>query len=155
MFNRKNIIELVVIFWGVTLLSHCTPANVQKETNLETFFQRYAEMKPGRFHKEIEQLQENAQKPLDSPASAPVHLQLALLYGHHRNQAPNYSMALKELETYISLAPEEGKAEMIQNWLSLLKEIVRLDRENKEMKEKVEQLKDLDIELEKRRKLVK
>jgi hypothetical protein len=155
MFSRKHIIKLGVVLWGTALIAQCAPPNLQKGTNLETISLQYAELKPPSFHKEIERLQENAQKPQDPADNALVHLRLSLLFAHHRNQAPNYSLALKELETYTSLAPEEGKSEIIQDWLSLLREIVRLDRENKEMKEKMEQLKDLDIELEKRRKLVK
>lgn len=144
-----------VVICGTALIAQCAPPNIQKEANIETISLHYADLKPSHFHNEIERLQEAAPKTQHPAARALLHLRLALLFAHHRNQAPNYSLALKELETYVSLAPEGGKAEIIQDWLSLLTEIVRLETENKEMKEKMEQLKDLDIELEKRRQLVK
>ncbi|MEW6417958.1 MAG: hypothetical protein AB1480_07530 [Nitrospirota bacterium] len=116
---------------------------------------RYEDLKSSGFHKEITRLQAIAEKHRDKPDRAMIHLQLALLYSHYKNPTPNYHRALKELETYVSLDPEGGKADVIQNWLTMLKEIVKLGRENEDMKEKLERLKYLDIELEKTRKLLK
>ncbi len=161
MYRLQKIIELCAILSLVVLISQCNPKCLQKETNLDSIYARYSELKSAGFHKEIVRLQEITQKYQDK-ANAMVHLQLAFLYSHYRNPTPNYHATLKELETYASLDPKGGKADIIQNWLTMLKEIVRLDkenarlgRENNEMKDKIEQLQFLDIELEKRRKQIK
>jgi hypothetical protein len=168
MYRLQKIIELCAILSLVVLISQCNPKCLQKETNLDSIYARYSELKSAGFHKEIVRLQEITQKYQDK-ANAMVHLQLAFLYSHYRNPTPNYHATLKELKTYASLDLKEGKADIIQNWLTILKEIVRLDgqharldkenvrlnKENNEMKEKIEQLQYLDIELEKRRKQVK
>jgi DNA-binding transcriptional regulator YhcF (GntR family) len=137
------------------MTSHCTLIGVQKDTNLYTVYRHYEDLKSPGFHKEITRLQAITEKPQDTSNRAMIHLQLALLYSHYKNPTPNYYRALKELETYVSLYPEGGKADVIQNWLTMLKEIVKLSMENKDMKEKLEQLQNLDIELEKTRKLLK
>jgi len=115
----------------------------------------YEDLKYPNFPKEIARLQTVAEKTQDMSGRAAIHLQLALLYSHYKNPAPNYRKALLEIEAYVSLEPEGGKADVIQNWLAMLKEIIRLGRENKDMKEKIGQLQYLDIELEKSRKQIK
>ena len=171
MYRLQNIIELCAILFLAVLISQCAHTG-----DLCKIHTHYADLKSTDFNKEIAQVQKITIKPQDTSAGAMVHLQLALLYSHYRNPTPNYQRALTELETYIFLDPEGGKADIIQNWLTILKEIVRLDgeharldkenvrlnkenvrlnKENNEMKEKIEQLQYLDIELEKRRKQVK
>jgi hypothetical protein len=154
-FQLQRIIELCAILFLIALTSHCTLIGIQKDTNLYTVYMRYEDLKSPGFHKEITRLQAITEKPQDTHGRAMIHLQLALLYSHYENPTPNYHRALKELETYVSLYPEGGKADVIQNWLTMLKEIVKLSMENKDMKEKLEQLQNLDIELEKTRKLLK
>lgn len=155
MYRLQRIIELCAILFLLLLISQCASMGVQKGANLYRIHTHYKELKPSGFHKEIARLKAIHEKPKDTSGDVMAHLQLALLYSHYKNPTPNYYRALKELETYVSLDAEGGKADVIQNWLKMLKEIVRLDRENMGMKEKVEQLQYLDIELEKSRKLVK
>jgi chromosome segregation ATPase len=68
---------------------------------------------------------------------ANVHLQLAWLYANYKNPKMDYKKALKELEAYRSLAPEEAKKDEIQNWLSILS---ALDRSEKELQQKQERI---------------
>ena len=49
----------------------------------------------------------------------------------------DYKKALKELETFRSLAPEEAKTDEIQNWLSILR---ALDRSEKELQKRQERI---------------
>ena len=82
-----------------------------------------------------------------------THLQLAWLYGHYRNPSLQYLKAQQELEAYIVLDPKNSGNDYLQNWYRMLREMVRLHRENSDLREKadklreqVEQLKYLDIE---------
>lgn len=178
MYRLQKIIELFAIIFLIVLISQCTCRG-----DLCKVYTRYTDLKSADFNNEIAQLQKITLKPKDKSIGVMAHLQLAFLYSHYRNPAPNYRKALKEIETYISLDPEGSKADIIQTWLTIIKEIVRLESENSgldkensklekesarlskenvrlesennEMKEKIEQLQYLDIELEKRRKLIK
>lgn len=125
-------------------------------------------IKPEDFSKEIARLEAIA-KSADLSAQPKAHLQLALLYSHYKNPNSDYIVALKELETYISLDPEDGRATEIQNLLAILRrfkkitdenqqikvKVEQLFLENSEIKKAVEQLKHLDIRMEEKRKEVK
>jgi hypothetical protein len=90
----------------------------------------------------------------------------------YRNPSPNYQQALEELESYISLDPDGGKTDEIQNWLTILRRLETasrqlesalrenrnmkrnigdLNKENVNIKETVEKLKRLDLQLKKKR----
>jgi hypothetical protein len=66
---------------------------------------------------------------------ANTHLQLAWLYANDKNPKMDYKKALREFETFRSLAPDEAKTDEIQNWLSILR---ALDRSQKELQQKQE-----------------
>lgn len=162
MYRLQRIFELGAILLLLLLISQCAPMGVQKGANLYRVYMHYEDLDPSGFHKEVARLQAITERLQDTSGKAMAHLQLALLYSHYKNPTPNYYRAFKELETYRYLDPEGGKADVIQNWLTMLKEIAGLVKEKKEMKEKIEQLQYkieqlqyLDIELEKSRKLVK
>ena len=125
MYRLQKIIELCAILFLAMLISQCTHTG-----DLCKIHTHYADLKSTDFNEEIARLQKITIKPQDTSAGAMVHLQLALLYSHYRTPTPNYQRALTELETYIFLDPEGGKADIIQNWLTILKEIVRLDGEH-------------------------
>jgi uncharacterized coiled-coil DUF342 family protein len=103
-----------------------------------------------------------------------------LLYSHFKNPEPDYKHAFKNLEKYISLDPEGAEQKSsVQYLMSLLKKLIKnenlcnelktlittLKQENKTLtkkyenlvienqntKEIIEKLKQLDIQLEKKR----
>ncbi|MFN3740580.1 MAG: hypothetical protein ACK4TF_07915 [Thermodesulfovibrionales bacterium] len=78
------------------------------------------------------------------------HLRLAVLLSHYKNPRPDYQRSLKELDLFFLSARDEDKA-VLRNFQSLLKEVIRLDREGKELKKKLELLKSLDLDIEKKR----
>ena len=107
---------------------------------------------------------------------AQSHLLLAFLYVNHRNPQLNYSRALQEMESYLSLAPAEAQTDDIQNWLAVLKEVGKLQttlekaqkanktlhdevaglkETNSKMRETIERLTSLDRQMEEKRNLTK
>lgn len=146
-------------------------------------YPQFHSLKPAEFADEIARMKATAKDDRNAYARAAAHRQLAMLYSYHKNPARDYHLALKELETYISLDPEKGKTNDIQNWLAVLRDLDRtssehkvaknriqqLVKENKELRETMEQLagdnndlrdtveklEQLDINIEKRRREVK
>jgi predicted Zn-dependent protease len=140
----------------------------------------YLTLQPKEIKTEISQL-ENALKSEDDSLSRPASLfYLALLYSHFKNPEPDYKRAFKELEEYISLDPEEAEEKSsVRYLLSLLKKLIKNENlcnelktlnttlkqenktltkkyeklviENQNIKEIIEKLKQLDIQLEKKR----
>lgn len=127
------------------------------------------QLKAHEFPKEIARVEAMISRDTDSYSQKKTHFRLAMLYLDNKNPAPNYSYALKELELYISLDPEGGRRLEIQNLLRVLQEIARLTDENKkirlkmelaikeneEIKKTLEELRNLDLRIEERRRQIK
>ena len=128
------------------------------------------------FVEETARLEKIAQQDSQTSVRARSHLQLAFLYVDHRNPQLNYSRALQEMESYLSLASDKGKTDDVQNWFAALQEIKkshidlqkvqetnqRLRKEvasqremNHVMRQTIERLKSLDRQMEEKRSLMK
>lgn len=124
---------------------------------------------------------ESALKSEDESLFKPISIfYLALLYSHYKNPEPDYKQAFKNLEKYISLDSAKAEQKIsVQYLLTLLEKIIanenlcnelktlittlkqenksltekykKLVIENQNIKEIIEKLKQLDIQLEKKR----
>lgn len=143
----------VKIFTALILLmstAQCALKNFQADYPFYVIYYEYDNLHPSVYQKEVEKLQGMVQTSREPVTLAKAHLRLAFLYSDYRNPAPDYDSALKELEAFISLDPSGGKQIHFQNWLRLLKEIAETERGNKDLKEKLEQLKEGKALLESR-----
>jgi hypothetical protein len=121
------------------------------------------------FFQETSRLEKLAREDPKASVRAQSHLQLAFLYMNYRNPQLNYTRALQEMESYLSLAPARAQTDDFQNWLAVLKEVGKLQtrlekvqKVNKSLrdevavlKETIERLKSLDRQIEERRRLTK
>jgi uncharacterized protein YlxW (UPF0749 family) len=81
---------------------------------------------------------------------------------NYRNPQLNYTRALQEMESYLSLAPAGRQGEDFNNWLAVLKETGKLQKANRSLREEVaalketiDRLKTLDRQMEEKRRLTK
>ncbi len=116
-------------------------------------FNEYRNIESDRIKEKIKEIKE-ALKISNDPS---LNLRLSILLCHYKNDKPDYQNALKELELYLSSSDAE-REEILLTFYSLLKEIAnlsrdiaRLDKDNRELKNKIELLKSLDVEIEKKR----
>jgi hypothetical protein len=121
------------------------------------------------FFQETSRIEKLAREDPKASVRAQSHLQLAFLYVNYRNPQLNYPRALQEMENYLSLTSARGQTEDFQNWLAVLKEVGKLQtnlekaqKANKSLrdeitvlKETIERLKNLDRQMEERRRLTK
>jgi len=95
-----------------------------------------------------------------------AHLRLGLLYAHHRNQWQDYDKALEHIERSISMDKGSTTDDNVTNLLVLLKSITgkdtgkisayrRLKRENSELKSTLKKLNELEVEQERKRRLMR
>ena len=110
----------------------------------------------------IPDLEKLTREEKDVSLQAKYHLQLAWLYSHYKNPEIDYRKALEEFELYLSLVPDRAQADEIQNWLSILRALEKLERRNLEtgsaledqaknkqqMRENVEKLSEKNVSLE-------
>ena len=94
---------------------------------------------------EITRLEKLSRENPETTGRAKLHLELAFLYVNFRNPQLNYSRALQEMESYLSMSPAEEEKDGIQNWLAVLKELDRA-RKNEKGMEKNKQ--DLQAQIE-------
>ena len=128
------------------------------------------------FSQETSRLGKLAREDPGASIRTKSHLLLAFLYVNHRNPQLNYSRALQEMESYLSLAPTEEQTDDTQNWFAVLKEVGKLrtsletaqkanktlrdevaglKETNNKMRETIEKLKSLDRQMEEKRNLTK
>jgi len=121
------------------------------------------------FFQEISRLEKLAHEDPKASVRAQSHLQLAFLYTNYRNPQLNYTRALQEMESYLSLSPASAQTDDFQNWLAVLKEVGKLQtrlekvqKANKSLrdevavlKETIERIKSLDRQIEERRRPTK
>ena len=129
-----------------------------------------------KFSQETNRLKKLAREDREASVRTESHLRLAFLYLNHRNPQLNYSRALQEMESYLSLAPAEAQTDHFQNWLAVLKEVGKLQtglekaqkanktlrdevaglkEMNNKMRDTIEKLKSLDRQMEEKRNLTK
>jgi len=92
------------------------------------------------FSRETVRLETLIQEAEDPSDRAKLHHQLAELSTHHQNPGRNYGKALREFEAYLSLAPVEARTDEAQNWLGVLRELDRAEKETVQLTGKMENL---------------
>ena len=70
-------------------------------------------------------------------ARAKEHLELAWLHLDYRNPRADYGGALKEFEAYLTLASDGEKKDEIQNWISILRKLESLKKQNMQLQEQI------------------
>ena len=172
------LLKLIVLFFLLCMVIFITGCVQQTKNMKDSTY--YLTLQTKEIKTEISRL-EKALKSEDNSLSGQTSLYyLALLYSHFKNPEPDYKHAFKNLEEYISLDPEGAEQKSsVQYLMSLLKKLIKnesrcnelktlittLKQENKTLTEKyeklvienqntkeiIEKLKQLDIQLEKKR----
>ncbi len=176
MHKTCMILAIALLSLGCVMLSSCSSLRCLK-TEGEGFSDTTD------FASEIARLQQMAEGGGDASVRAQAHLQLARIYSDYRNPHMDYDIALQHLRTYVKENAEGGENGDVQNWLSVLQELeterkevkksaARIDtlvkesaslkealdqseKKNKEMKEIIEKLQSIDIQIEEKRKNIK
>jgi hypothetical protein len=121
------------------------------------------------FFQETCRLERLAHSHPDLSVRSQSHLKLAFLYVNYRNPRLNYARALQEMESYLSLVPKKRPTDDINNWLAVLKETEKLQtslekaqkangilrEEVTGLRETIDRLKNLDRQMEEKRRLTK
>ena len=92
------------------------------------------------FLQEISRLEKLAREDPAISVRAKSHLKLAFLYVNSRNPQLNYSRALQEMESYLSMSPAKAQKDDFQNWLAVLREMDHLSKNRIEMEKKNQSL---------------
>ncbi|MDA8085900.1 MAG: hypothetical protein M0Z75_04295 [Nitrospiraceae bacterium] len=93
-------------------------------------------------------------------AAARRHLDLARFYCSYKR--PDYRKALKEFELYLSSSPAGAGTDEIKDWIAVLRRLnesrqrtSQLTKTNRQLKDSLDRLERLDLEMEQERKQVR
>lgn len=90
----------------------------------------------------------------DSPRSergAQALYDAAFTHAFYDNPHKDYAVALQAFDEFLREYPNSEKASDAQNWRSILKMVQELKKENEHLTKSIEQLKNIDIRHEERR----
>lgn len=142
----KKIIFLFVILWMSGCATMGAPTGSAKDLDdaallaREKKYQEAAEV-----YKKIQM--ESPQTPFADEAV----FETALLPAFPDNPRKDYAQAIRLLENFIKQHPDNRRAQEARGWVALLKMMQDLKKENERLKMNIEQLKQLDIRHEERR----
>lgn len=92
------------------------------------------------FSRETSRLEKLALEDPAASVRAKSHLKLAFLYVNSRNPQSDYSRALQEMESYLSMSPAKAQKDDFQNWLTILREMDHLSKYRIEVEKKHQSL---------------
>jgi outer membrane protein assembly factor BamD (BamD/ComL family) len=143
----KKVIVLLVLIW----FSGCATTSVV--TGPEKQFQDAAVSVKEKRYKEAAAA--CAQIMADAPNSsvaADALFELALINAHHDNPQRDYAQATRTFSEFLKRYPDNKRAEEARTWISVLKTVQELKKQNEHLNENIEELKQLDIMHEEKRK---
>lgn len=76
---------------------------------------------------------------------------VAMIFVASDNAQRDYTLALQEIEEFLSRYPAHEKAEDARSWRQALKTLLDAKKENERLKKNIEQLKQLDLRQEEKR----
>jgi DNA repair exonuclease SbcCD ATPase subunit len=83
---------------------------------------------------EINSLEAVAGESSEPEKRAEANLELARLYRNYRNPQINYEKSREALETYLLLAPAQDRTDEVLDWLTVFRELERLQSENEKIR---------------------
>ncbi|MGD8538674.1 MAG: hypothetical protein PVI66_08150 [Candidatus Aminicenantes bacterium] len=139
----KKVLFLLII---VGLFSSSCSSLFQKSAVTPPIFQEdFSKLDPDEFPGKIKQLEDIAQNHESVSIRAKAHLYTALAHIHYNNPSPDYSAALKHLDEYIALDPDNERIDEIVIWMSILRDLDNSIREYDELKKNYELLKQENV----------
>jgi len=157
----KKIIILIAIIW----LSGCATGDVptagvltvpekqfQDVTVPETQFQAAAvSVKEKRYKEAADAYKKISADAPSAQLAADALFELALVHAHHDNPQRDYTQATRLFSEFVKRYPDNRRADEARTWISVLKTVQELKKQNEHLNESIKELKKLDILHEERR----
>jgi len=146
-------VKKVVVLLAVILFSGCTTSRVVTVTGPENQLQDAAVSVKEKRYKEAAACYKKimAESP-GSALAADALFELALINAHHDNLQRDYAQAIRSFAEFIKRYPDSRRADEARTWLSVLKTVQELKKQNVHLNESIKELKQLDIRHEEKRK---
>jgi outer membrane protein assembly factor BamD (BamD/ComL family) len=144
-------VKKIILLIAIICLSGCTTTRVM--TGPEKQFQDAAISAKAKRYKEAAACYNKivTDSP-DSDLAADALFELALLNAHYDNPQRDYTRASRSFAEFLKRYPDNIRADEARTWISVLRTVQELKKQNEHLNESIEELKQLDIRHEERRK---
>ncbi len=141
---RKGIVMLAMI-----LLAGC--ASLGQSGPEKDFQDAAVSLKEKKYSTALASYQKILREVPNAELAKDAQFEIALIHTLPDNPQKDYGQAIHEFETILKLRPDDGRAWEARAWVAVLKTILDLKKENELLKKNIEELKQLDIRHEERR----
>ena len=135
----KNLLFLIIVI-GL-LSSGCSSLFREPVVTPQVFQEDFSQLAPEEFPEKIKQLEDIAQNHENMSVRTRARFYLALACIHYKNPSPDYSQAIKNLDEYIALDPDNERKDEIVVWTTVLRDLNDSIQKYDELKESYELLK--------------
>lgn len=143
----KKVIVLLAVIW----FSGCAATSVV--TGPEKQFQDATiSVKEKRYNEAVAACNKIMAEAPDSPLAADALFEIALINVHLDNPKRDYVQASRMFAEFAKRYPDNRRADEALTWISVLKTVQELKKQNERLNESIEELKQLDIRHEEKRK---
>lgn len=145
----KKVIVLLAVIW----FAGCATTSVVTLTVPEKQFQDAdVSVKEKRFKEAAATYNKIMADFPDSAQAADSMFELALINAHHDNPQRDYAQATRSFAEFVKRYPDNRKTDEARTWISVLKTLQELKKQNEHLNESIEKIKKLDIRHEEKRK---
>jgi outer membrane protein assembly factor BamD (BamD/ComL family) len=142
----KKVIVLLAAIW----LSGCATTGVV--TGPEKQFQDVAvSVKEKRFKEAALACNKIMAESPNSSLAADALFEVALINAHHDNPQRDYAQAIRSFVEFTKHYPDNRRVDEARTWISVLRTVQDLKKQNEHLNESIEELKQLDIRHEEKR----
>ncbi len=140
----------IIVLIALLLLSGCATGSFA--TGPEKQFQTAAvSVKEKRYKEAAAAYRKIVADDPGSSLAADALFELALVHAHHDNPQRDYVQATRSFEEFLKRYPNHKRSDEAQTWLTTLKAVQELKKQNEYLTKSIEELKRLDIRHEQRR----
>jgi outer membrane protein assembly factor BamD (BamD/ComL family) len=144
-------VRIILLLIAIFCLSGCTTTKVM--TGPEKQFQDASiSAKEKRYKEAAACYNKIVTESPDSDLAADALFELALINAHYDNPQRDYIRASRSFAEFLKRYPDNKRADEARTWISVLKTVQELKKQNEHLNESIEELKKLDIRHEERRK---
>ena len=143
----KTVIVLLAVIW----FSGCSGTSFMTKPEKQ-FQDATVSVKEKRFKEAAEACNKIMVDSPDSPLAADALFETALINANHDNPQRDYVQASRTFAEFVKRYPDNRRAEEARSWISVLKTVQELKKQNEHLNESIEELKQLDIRHEEKRK---
>ena len=136
-----------VLLTGCAPSLHTPPADTSRDFN-----EAQVAVKEKRYGDAVEAYKKIVNDASKSALTPEARYKIALIHAAPDNPQRDYARAAHEFEEFLKRYPDDQRATEAQNWIYIIKTVLELKKENEHLNNNIEELKQLDIRHEERRK---